>query len=44
MYLCEYCGKNAATVEVEINENESIHLCWFCAERKEEIIDELLGL
>ena len=42
--LCEYCGQNTATVEVAINEGESIHLCWFCAERKEEIVNELLGL
>ena len=42
--MCEYCDKNVATVEVPINEEESIYLCWFCAERKEEIIDELLGL
>lgn len=42
--LCEYCGQNTATVEVEISEDESIHLCWFCAERKEEIVNELLGL
>ena len=42
--MCEYCDKNVATVEVPINEEESIHLCWFCAERKEEVIDELLGL
>ena len=42
--MCEYCGQNTATVEVPINEEESIHLCWFCAERKEEIISELLGL
>ena len=42
--MCEYCGRNTATVEVPINEEESIHLCWFCAERKEEIISELLVL
>ena len=39
--MCEYCGKNTATVEVAINEEESIHLCWFCAERKEEIVQEV---
>ena len=42
--MCEYCGQNEASVEVPINEEESIHLCWFCAERKEEIISELLEL
>ena len=38
--LCEYCDTNTATVEVAINDTEAIHLCWFCAERKEEIINE----
>lgn len=39
--MCEYCGKNTATVEVAINEEESMHLCWFCAERQEEIVQEV---
>lgn len=37
--LCDYCGKNTATVEVDINEDECIHLCWFCSQRKEDIIE-----
>ena len=42
--MCEYCGKNTATVEVPINEEESMHLCWFCAERKEEILREEVAI
>ena len=40
---CEYCDKNAATVEVAINDEECIHLCWFCAEHKEEIVNEIIS-
>ena len=42
--MCEYCGKNTATVEVPINEDESMHLCWFCAERKDEILREEVAI
>ena len=38
--MCEYCGKNTATVEVDINEEEAMHLCWFCSQRAEEIVEE----
>lgn len=36
--LCEYCGNNTATCEVEINEEESIHLCWYCERSKDAIV------
>ena len=42
--MCEYCGKNTATVEVPINKDESMHLCWFCAERKDEILREEVAI
>lgn len=41
--MCEYCDTNTATVEVAINDTEAMHLCWFCAERKEEILSERLS-
>ena len=40
--MCEYCGQNEASVEVPISEDESIHLCWFCAERREEIVKDMI--
>lgn len=40
---CEYCDKNIATVEVAVTEDESIHLCWFCAERADEIVKDMKG-
>ena len=40
---CDYCGKNGATYEVAISEDEAIHLCWFCEKRKDEIAEMFKG-
>lgn len=40
---CDYCGNRGATVEVAINEEESIHLCWFCEKRKDDIVKMFQG-